>query len=187
MRACFSRMLRLPHRLQCSLNLVFTTKFLLRLPQWTKIDISDEVEPPLPAETIMMEILEDSIYQHDPMSEALVNSAVLQANETGALVRVRRGTEDFQKHGPYVRSRRVLSLGFDPVLSMSELMQDRADLLDWVARRAPRRRHRTHSHPLNLPSNNTKGALVTEERPPSYGSVPQEDLPPGHQRFNTLA
>ena len=61
----------------------------------------------------------------DDMEDA-VNPAVLQANETGVMVRVRRGTVDFAKFGPYKRTRRVPSMGFDLTLTQAELNTERA-------------------------------------------------------------
>ena len=56
---------------------------------------------------------------HPPLS-----AAVLQANESGALVRV---LQDGRMK--YVRSRRMPSMGFDPILNMSQLMTERERLL----------------------------------------------------------
>jgi len=52
----------------------------------------------------------------------------LQANESGALVRV---LQDGRMK--YVRSRRMPSMGFDPILNMSQLMTERERLLQHVA------------------------------------------------------
>ena len=48
----------------------------------------------------------------------------MQANESGALVRV---LQDGRMK--YVRSRRMPSMGFDPILNMSQLMTERERLL----------------------------------------------------------
>eukprot|EP00977_Amphora_coffeiformis_P009292 scaffold2103_cov185-Amphora_coffeaeformis.AAC.37 len=61
----------------------------------------------------------------DDMDDA-VNPAVLQANETGVMVRVRRGTVDWEKFGPYKRTRQVPSMGFDLTLTEAELNHERA-------------------------------------------------------------
>ena len=55
------------------------------------------------------------------------SAAVLQANESGALVRV---LQDGRMK--YVRSRRMPSMGFDPILNMSQLMTERERLLQHV-------------------------------------------------------
>jgi hypothetical protein len=102
---------------------------------------------------------------HETFADLFMSPAVLQANETGALVRVRRGTEDFEKHGPYKRTRNVSALGFDPILTHLEFETERARLLEWVARNAPRRRHRTLSNPAAMLDQ------VREGLHPSYGSV----------------
>jgi len=124
-------------------NFVFTYYYVSRLPNWTKVDIAGEDEPPAPDETILHEMQGAAGEQ---LIQSFVSPAVLQANEAGALVRVRRGTEDWNLHGPYVRSRHVTALGFDPTMTDVELRSERAALLDWVARNAPRTRNRTLSH-----------------------------------------
>lgn len=86
----------------------------------------------------------------DILDQPFVSPAVLQANEAGALIRVRRGTEDFERFGPYRRTRQVKALGFDPTMNDAELRQERAALLDWVARNAPRTRNRTLSIPMMM-------------------------------------
>lgn len=126
-------------------NLILSYKAFIRLPEWTNISIVGEVEPPNPSETIMSEMLQDA---HEVLDQPFVSPAVLQANETGTLIRVRRGTEDYRRHGPYIRTRHVASFGFDPSLSVDELRDERARLFDWVARNAPRTRNRTLSIPL---------------------------------------
>ena len=75
-----------------------------------------------------------------------MSPAALQANEAGALVWLWRGTEGWKKFGPYVRTRQVMSYGFDLPMATSELHQERAELLNWVAMNAPRTRNRTLSH-----------------------------------------
>jgi hypothetical protein len=115
-------------------NFIFTCKAFVRLPKWTNISIAGEDEVPKPSNTIMSEMLLDA---REIIDQPFVSPAVLQANETGSLIRVRRGTEDYRRHGPYVRTRHVASFGFDPTLSVDELREERARLLDWVARHAP--------------------------------------------------
>jgi hypothetical protein len=131
------------------LNLVFTYMYFRRLPQWTKLDTAGEDEPPHPDDTFVHEML-DGTGVHEIVFQRFTSPAVLQANEAGALVRVRRGTEDYRIHGPYVRTRKVTALGFDPTMDDEELRRERAELLDWVAKNAPRTRNRTMSNPLIL-------------------------------------
>jgi hypothetical protein len=146
-------------------NIAFTYKAFVRLPLWTNIKTAGEEEPPKPADTIMAEMISDT---HEVLFQPFVSPAVLQANESGVLVRIRRGTEDFRTHGPYVRTRHVTALGFDPLMSEDELRQERARLLDWVARNAPRRRQRTLSVPLMF-----------------YGTFSPESGVGGHRRSQT--
>jgi len=108
-----------------------------------------------------------------------VSPAVLQANEAGTLVRVRRGTEDYRIHGPYVRTRQVTALGFDPTLDDAELRQERAALLDWVARIPPRTRHRTLSIPMMMKLKNERGEGI-------YGSF-QGAPDKSHKRSKTMS
>jgi hypothetical protein len=156
-------------------NLIFTYKFLVRLPRWTKVNITGEDEPPAPEETMMHEML-DETGTRDRLNQPFVSPAVLQANEAGALVRVRRGTEDYRLHGAYVRTRHVASLGFDLTLDEAEFSEERARLLDWVARNAPRTRNRTNSVPLVSSMTTSSGRGI-------YGSIIPEN---NHRRSNTL-
>jgi hypothetical protein len=133
------------------LNIVFTYMYIRRLPEWTKLDTAGEEEPPDPKNTFVHEML-DGTGAHEMLDQPFMSPAVLQANEAGALVRVRRGTEDYRIHGPYVRTRKVTALGFDPTMDDDELRRERAELLDWVAKNAPRTRNRTMSNPLVLSS-----------------------------------
>lgn len=138
------------------LNLVFTFKYMSRLPKWTKLDethLLDNEMPPSPSHTFMhemMSVASGSTQRGDGggipreiFSQSFTSPAVLQANEAGQLIRLRRGTEDYQNYGPYVRSRNISSLGFDLTLTKEELRQERAELLHWVAKNAPRTRNRT--------------------------------------------
>jgi hypothetical protein len=154
-------------------NLIFTYKFLVRLPKWTKVNLAGEEEPPAPSETLMHEMIDES-GTHDTFSQPFVSPAVLQANESGALVRVRRGTEDYRLHGAYVRTRQVPSLGFDLTLDAAEFREERATLLDWVAKNAPRTRNRTNSVPAMTSMTSSSGRGI-------YGSIPRD-----HRRVNTL-
>lgn len=162
-------------------NFIFTAKYIRRLPKWTKIDISDEYQDPLsPSQTVVREAMYESDAHESILSQNFVSPAVLQANETGQLVRLRRGTDDWTKHGPYVRTRRVLAYGFDLTMTDAELRQERAELLHWVAVNAPRTRNRTLSH---------NGALVSllpsfaEEAPlDAYGAVEESGHPTNEQQ-----
>lgn len=158
-------------------NLIFTYKALIRLPKWTQISVAGEEEPPEPADTIMAEMLHDA---HEIFDQPFVSPAVLQANEAGTLIRVRRGTEDYRRHGPYVRTRHVASLGFDMTLSAEELREERSRLLDWVAKNAPRTRNRTLSIPmmLKLKDNNGRGL---------YGSFDDAEPSNRHRRSQTMS
>lgn len=128
------------------LNVVFTVKYVLKIPEWTTPNLTGEEEPPAHSKTIVDEIMTET-GAHEVMRQSFVSPAVLEANETGVLVRVRRGTEDYRVHGPFVRTRNVSSIGFDPILTELELREERAGLLDWVAKNAPRIRNRTLSVP----------------------------------------
>jgi len=61
------------------------------------------------------------------MRQDFVSAAVLQANESGALVRV---LQDGRMK--YVRSRRMQSMGFDPIMNVAELISERDRLLQHV-------------------------------------------------------
>jgi hypothetical protein len=128
-------------------NLIFTYKFLSRLLEWTCVDVAGEEAPPAPYETMTHEMIDERGAHETMMAQPFVNPAVLEANEAGALMRVRRGTEDYRLYGPFVRTRQVTARGFDPSMDDSELREERAAILDWVARHAPRKRNRTMSIP----------------------------------------
>lgn len=123
-------------------TLWITAKFLYCLPRWTNLDLTDEEEPPAPNETIIA--MRDMVTAGDIMRQPFVSPAVLQANETGALVLARSDPE-----GPlrYVRTRRLLAFGFEPTMKWNEMQEEREVLLDWVGKHPPRRRHRTLSVP----------------------------------------
>lgn len=158
-------------------NLVLSYKALVRLPLWTNISITGEDEPPNPSETIMSEMLKDA---HEVLDQPFVSPAVLQANETGTLIRVRRGTEEYRRHGPYIRTRHVASFGFDPTLSLDELRDERARLFDWVARNAPRTRNRTLSIPLFMKLKDKGGQGI-------YGTFGESELSgQRHRRSQTM-
>lgn len=148
------------------LNIYFTSLYIRRLPQWTKLSTVGEHEPPAPEDTFVHEMLETT-GTHEMFDQPFMSPAVLQANEAGSLVRVRRGTADFNLHGPYVRTRKISALGFDPTMDDEDLRRERAELLDWVAKHAPRKRNRTMSNPLFLQTQEQgRGGL--------YGSLASE-------------
>jgi tellurite resistance protein TehA-like permease len=120
------------------LTVVITGLFLYYLPRWTNVDVTDEVEPPAPNETVMAEIINKGFFEG--FQQRFVSPAVLQANETGVLVRD-------ASSGNYVRTRRIAALGFDPTMSWSEMNEARDTLLDWVSKNPPRHRHNTLSVP----------------------------------------
>lgn len=117
------------------LNVVFSIKYILRIPDWTRPDVTGEEEPPAHGTTIVDEIMRETD-AHEIIWQPFVSPAVLEANEAGVIIRVRQGTEDFRLHGPFMRTRNVWSLGFDPILSELELRDERAHLLEWVAMNA---------------------------------------------------
>jgi hypothetical protein len=148
------------------LNLVFTCKYVRRLPKWTKMDTvyfmeeyddknqDDEATAASGCETI---VHQDLLHENDPgastgerLIQTFVSPAVLAANETGTLIRVRRGTQDYETHGPYIRTRHVTSLGFDLTMTQEELRHERAEMLDRVAKKAPRTRNKTLSIPTMM-------------------------------------
>lgn len=121
-------------------TIIITFKFFYMLPSWTSVDVADEIEPPAPHETLMAEVITSG----DTLRHNFVSPAVLQANEAGALVRL-PGRE--AGRNKYVRTRRVTALGFEPIMNLIELNNERDALLDWVAKNPPRQRKRTLSVP----------------------------------------
>jgi hypothetical protein len=81
---------------------------------------------PEPEKTIVTQLLQKG-NAGDSMRQHFVSAAVLQANESGALVRV---LQDGKMK--YVRSRRMPSMGFDPIMNVSELISERDRLLQHV-------------------------------------------------------
>lgn len=151
-------------------TLVVTAMYLHRLPRWTRpTGILVEEPLPLKPETI----LGDVMYSVDAAMESLVSPAVLQANEAGVLVRVRRDSED--NGCAYVRTCQMTSIGFEPTLSPSEVMQEREELLKWVASHAPQPRH---SRMMSNPDGFLKAEQVV------YGTFGKRDRPDtNHKRF----
>ena len=102
----------------CKLTIIITS-----LPEWCQIDVEDDEIPPEPEDTEITRLLQSGEAK-DAMNQHFVSAAVLQANESGALVRVHR-----DGRMKYVRSRRMPSMGFDLVMNISELMSERERLL----------------------------------------------------------
>ena len=147
-----------------------TIKFFLHLKFWVLPNVEDDEILPEPSETMTSQIIANGI-AGDDMRQKFVSASVLQVNETGALIRVLRGTED--ERGAYVRTRRLPSLGFEPTLNLSELHAERNALLDRVARKPPRARKRTMSFSFldvnssnnNFTQNQSSRDVTSEERP----------------------
>lgn len=124
-------------------TLWISAKFFYNLPSWTNISVEGEEEPPAPYETSIS--LQNVIATGESLVQPFVSPAVLQANETGALVMVRRARGDTRQR--FVRTRKLASLGFEPTMAWSEMEKERDLLLEWVGRNPPRRRNRTLSVP----------------------------------------
>eukprot|EP00539_Tryblionella_compressa_P010891 CAMPEP_0178789198 /NCGR_PEP_ID=MMETSP0745-20121128/6774_1 /TAXON_ID=913974 /ORGANISM="Nitzschia punctata, Strain CCMP561" /LENGTH=220 /DNA_ID=CAMNT_0020447127 /DNA_START=361 /DNA_END=1020 /DNA_ORIENTATION=+ len=101
-------------------------KFLLKLPEWTSPDLSDEEEPPAPYDTLLSR--QDMVTAGDALTQPFVSPAILQANETGALVLTRSPRDGTLR---YVRTRRIRALGFEPTMNWSEMQEEREVLLEW--------------------------------------------------------
>jgi hypothetical protein len=123
-------------------TLLICGKFICKLPDWTSPDLSDEEEPPAPYETFMSR--EDMVTAGDALTQPFVSPAILQANETGALI-LSRSTRDGTLR--YVRTRRIRALGFEPTMNWSEMQAEREVLLEWARKHPARRRNRTLSVP----------------------------------------
>lgn len=119
-------------------TVVITVKYLYMLPSWTKLDIEEDEDLPEPHETVTAQM----ILAGEVLGQEFHSAAVLQANETGALVHTRQGGKS-----KYVRTRKVTALGFDPIMTLMELNEERDALLNWVEKNPPRSRNRTLSVP----------------------------------------
>mmetsp|Transcript_48736 Transcript_48736/g.117904 ORF Transcript_48736/g.117904 Transcript_48736/m.117904 type:complete len:1355 (-) Transcript_48736:1567-5631(-) len=117
-------------------------KFLYHLPEWTAPDLMDEEEPPAPYDTLLSQ--KDMVTVGDHLTQPFVSAAIIQANETGALIMARNRRDGTIR---YVRTRRVGALGFEPTMNWSEMQEEAEVLLEWVGKHPPRRRHRTLSVP----------------------------------------
>jgi len=117
-------------------------KFLYKLPEWTSPDLSNEEEPPAPYETLLSQ--QQMVTAGDTLTQNFVSPAILQANETGALILSRSERDGTLR---YVRTRRLTALGFEPMMNWNEIQEEEEKLLEWVGKHPPRRRHRTLSVP----------------------------------------
>ena len=120
------------------------------------------MEPPAPNETIMSEV----ILAGETLGQNFVSPAVLQANEAGALIRI-PGREGQRPR--YARTRRVTALGFEPIMNLIELHNERDALLDWVAKNPPRRRKRT----LSVPGITTNIGSFGNNNSGIYDAIPE--------------
>jgi hypothetical protein len=148
-------------------------------------DEEGEEEPAAPAETMMHEMMLEGNVHETMSNHTLVSPALLQANEAGSLVRVKRGGHNWRLHGPFVRTRNVTALGFDFIMSEMELRQERAELLDWVAKNAPRTRSRTLSIPIMMKLKDRE--LEDKDGRDVYGTFSGAEADErGHKRASTL-
>ncbi|KAL3779983.1 hypothetical protein HJC23_007082 [Cyclotella cryptica] len=94
--------------------------YIAFLPNWTMlVDPSNEVEPPPPNETTMME----SVTYGESLIQHYMSPPILQANETGVLLLAYDNEDD---KFFFVRSRKVLpALGFEPMMRMREFTRER--------------------------------------------------------------
>lgn len=156
-----------------------TFRFLASLPKWTNLDLEDEEEPPAPYETMMS--MQDMVTAGETLRQPFVSPAVLQANETGALVMTRNPADGQLR---FVRTRRLPALGFEPTMQWSEMQQERELLLEWAQRHPPRRRHRTLSVPgidFNYGSNLGTGNSGV------YGTWGNTSMPESRRRADTAS
>lgn len=117
-------------------------RFIYKLPEWTSPDVTDEDEPPAPYDTLLSR--QRMVTAGDHLTQPFVSPAILQANETGALILLRSARDGSLR---YVRTRRIRAFGFEPTMNWSEMQHEREVLLEWVGKHPPRRRHRTLSVP----------------------------------------
>jgi hypothetical protein len=71
--------------------------------------------------------LSNMISTGETLFQPFVSPAVLQANETGALVLTRTSSG----HQRLVRTRKVTALGFEPMMNVIEVEKERDVLLEW--------------------------------------------------------
>ncbi|CAB9509282.1 expressed unknown protein [Seminavis robusta] len=125
------------------LTIWISMQFFWNLPGWTNLNVDQDEEPPAPYETTMT--LQNVIATGESLVQPFVSPAVLQANETGALVLVRRTDQDGGGQR-FVRTRKLASLGFEPTMTWGEMERERDLLLEWIGKH-PRRRTKTLSVP----------------------------------------
>jgi hypothetical protein len=145
-------------------------KFLYHLPGWTAPDLMDEEEPPAPYDTLLSQ--KDMVTIGDHLTQPYVSAAIIQANETGALVMVRNRRDGTTR---FVRTRRVGALGFEPMMNWNEMQEEAEALLEWVGKHPPRRRHRTLSvpgidfsygaaHPFGTSNTGVYGTMTSDQQ-----------------------
>eukprot|EP00979_Chaetoceros_neogracilis_P015468 scaffold5957_cov133-Chaetoceros_neogracile.AAC.2 len=141
-------------------TLIITVKFFQKLPSWTSVNLDGENEPPAPHETIMSNIARVG----DTLGQSFVSPVVLQANEAGALVQVRKNGRT-----KYVRTRRVTALGFEPIMDLVDFTNERDALLDWVEENPSRARNRTMSANIGFFGSDYRGVYnSTEDHLPTH-------------------
>jgi len=151
-------------------------KFVCNLPSWTDISVEGEEEPPAPYETTMT--LQNMIATGESLVQPFVSPAVLQANETGALVMVRRGRDGARNR--FVRTRKFASLGFEPIMTWSEMEHERELLLEYVGKNPPRQRDRNQSVPgIDFSSGPDIGVGNTGIYGVEYGPEQEHGFTPG--------
>ena len=96
-------------------------KFLYKLPEWTSPDLSNEEEPPAPYDTLLSQ--NKMVTAGDTLNQQFVSPAILQANETGALILSRSARDGTLR---YVRTRRISALGFEPTMNWNEIQEEEA-------------------------------------------------------------
>jgi len=136
-------------------------KFLSKLPEWTHIDTTDEIEPPGPSETAMTS--SNLLSTAETMIQPFVSPAILQAQEAGALVL----SQDVMGSPVFRRTRKVTALGFEPIMSDLQMEVERELLLEWVALNPPRRRHRT----VSVPHVAVYGSISAEDDESEEGGI----------------
>lgn len=138
------------------LTVILTFKFLKNLPSWCQIyEVEDELAPLPGDENILTRLLQEGETAPDEMNQHFVSAAVLQANESGGLVRVLR-------HGEMriIRSRRMPSMGFDLTMNTKELTSERDRLLQHMSHAAdPRDRGGMASFNVNATQKSSRASI----------------------------
>lgn len=101
-------------------SVVCIIMYIAFLSTWSiVVDPSNEVEPPPPEETTMIE----NVTYGESLIQFYTSPPILQANETGVLLMAYSNEEDKFYH---VRSRKALpALGFEPMMRMREFTRER--------------------------------------------------------------